>query len=156
MNELFHAQTAREALEASITAALAGEDGELSLPALEAKIRSLQERQMELFQLAVSAGPDCLDYDEEIQRVNTAKTSLMAKKAELEREGRTAAAFDRRMEEITRELEQTAGAITEFDEITVRQLVSNIKVVSEDTLLICFKDGTEITQTMENTGRASA
>ena len=48
------------------------------------------------------------------------------------------------------------GAITEFDEITVRQLVSNIKVVSEDTLLICFKDGTEITQTMENTGRASA
>lgn len=56
MNELFHAQTAREALEASITAALAGEDGELSLPALEAKIRSLQERQMELFQLAVSAG----------------------------------------------------------------------------------------------------
>ena len=156
MNEPFHAQTAREALEASITAALAGEDGELSLPALEAKIRSLQERQMELFQLAVSAGPDCLDYDEEIQRVNAAKTSLMAKKAELEREGRTAAAFDRRMENITRELEQSAGAITEFDEITVRQLVSNIKVVSKNTLLICFKDGTEITQTMENTGRASA
>ena len=136
MNELFHTQTAREALEA--------------------KIRSLQERQLELFQLAVSAGPDCLDYDEEIQRVNAAKTSLMAKKAELEREGRTAAAFDRRMEEITRELEQTAGTITEFDEITVRQLVSNIKVVSKDTLLICFKDGTEIIQTMENTGRVSA
>ena len=156
MNELFHAQTAREALEASITAALAGEDGELSLPALEAQIKALQERQIELFQLAVSAGPDCLDYDEEIQRVNTAKTSLMAQRAELEREGRTAAAFDRRMEEITRELEQTAGTITEFDEITVRQLVSNIKVVSKDTLLVCFKDGTEITQTVENTGMASA
>ena len=148
MNELFHAQTAREALEASITAALAGEDGELSLPALEAQIHSLAERQLELFQLAVSAGPDCLDYDEEIQRVNMAKTSLMAKKAELEREGRTAAAFDRRMEEIASELEQTAGTITEFDEVTVRQLVSNIKVVSKDTLLICFKDGTEITQTI--------
>ena len=38
--------------------------------------------------------------------------------------------------------------ITEFDEVTVRQLVSNIKVVSKDTLLICFKDGTEITQTI--------
>ena len=156
MNELFHTQTAKAALEASITAALAGEDGELSLPALEAQIRNLQERQIELFQLAVSAGPDCLDYDEEIQRVNAAKTSLMAKKAELEREGRTAAAFDRRMEEITRELAQTAGTITEFDEITVRQLVSNIKVVSKDTLLICFKDGTEIIQTIENIGRASA
>ena len=137
-----------EALEASITAALAGEDGELSLPALEAQIHSLAERQLELFQLAVSAGPDCLDYDEEIQRVNMAKTTLMAKKAELEREGRTAAAFDRRMEDIANELAQTAGTITEFDEVTVRQLVSNIKVVSKDTLLICFKDGTEITQTI--------
>ena len=62
--------------------------------------------------------------------------------------GRTAAAFDRRMEDIANELAQTAGTITEFDEVTVRQLVSNIKVVSKDTLLICFKDGTEITQTI--------
>ena len=77
-----------------------------------------------------------------------AKTTLMAKKAELERKGRTAAAFDRRMEDIANELAQTAGTITEFDEVTVRQLVSNIKVVSKDTLLICFKDGTEITQTI--------
>lgn len=61
MNELFHAQTAKEALEASITAALAGENRDLSLSALETQIRSLQERQLELFQLAVSAGPDCLD-----------------------------------------------------------------------------------------------
>ncbi len=66
---------------------LAGEDGELFLPALKVRIRSLQERQLDLFQLTVSAGPDCLDYDEEIQRVN------MAKKAELERFWYTAAAY---------------------------------------------------------------
>lgn len=118
----------------------------MSLPALEVRIRSLQERQMELFQLAVSAGPDCLDYDGEIQRVNMAKTSLMAKKAELEREGRSAAAFERRMGEIAKELEQASGTIIDFDEVTVRQLVSNIKVVSKDTLMVRFKDGTEITQ----------
>ena len=147
MNELFHAQAAKEALESSITAALAGEDGELSLPALEVRIRSLQERQLELFQLAVSAGPNCLDYDGEIQRVNMAKATLMAKKAELEREGRTAAAFERRMDEITKELEQAGGTITDFDEVTVRQLVSNIKVAGKDTLMVRFKDGTEITQT---------
>lgn len=146
MNELFHAQAAKEALEASITTALAGEDGYLSLPALEVRIRSLQERQLELFQLAVSAGPNCLDYDGEIQRVNMAKTSLMAKKAELEREGRTAAAFERRMGEITKELEQASGTIIDFDEVTVRQLVSNIKVVGKDTLMVRFKDGTEIMQ----------
>ena len=36
-----------------------------------------------------------------------------------------------------------------FDELTVRQLVSNIKVLDKDSLLICFKDGTEITQAMQ-------
>ena len=108
----------------------------------------MQERQIELFQLAVSAGPDCLDYDEEIQRVNVAKTALIAKKAELERTGRTAAAFEQRMGDIARELEETSGAVTAFDEITVRQLVSNIKVVSKDTLMVCFKDGSEIMQTI--------
>lgn len=149
MNELFQAQAAKEALESSITAALAGECGELSLPALEAQIRSLQERQLELFQFAVSAGPDCLDYDEEIRRVNTAKTTLIAKKTELERQQRTATAFEQRIENISKELEQTAGTITEFDEITVRQLVSNIKVVSKGILMIRFKDGTEITQTIQ-------
>ena len=148
MNELFHAQTAKEALEASITAALAGENGGMSLPAREVQIRSMQERQIELFQLAVSAGPDCLDYVEEIQRVNMAKTALIAKKAELERRGRTAAAFERRMADIAKELEETSGTVTAFDEITVRQMASNIKVVSKDTLMICFKDGTEIMQTM--------
>ena len=52
---------------------------------------------MELFQLAVSAGADCTEYDEEIQRVNIAKTSLMLKKAELERLSQSATAFQERM-----------------------------------------------------------
>lgn len=77
-----------------------------------------------------------------------AKTSLMAKKAKLEREGCTTAAFNQRMEDIAKELEQADGIITAFDEITVRQLASNIKVISKDTLLICFKDGSEINQTI--------
>lgn len=146
MNELFHAQNAKEVLEASIAAAITGEDGGWSLPALEVKIQDLQKHQWELFQMAVSAGPDCLDYDEEIHRVNMAKAAMLEKKAALEREHRTTAAFEQKMADIASQLEQESGTITEFDEVTVRQLVSNIKVVSKDTLLICFKDGSEITQ----------
>ena len=51
------------------------------------------------------------------------------------------------MENIAKELEQTSGTFTAFDEITVRQMISNIKVVSKDALLTCFKDGSEITPT---------
>lgn len=39
--------------------------------------------------------------------------------------------------------------ITARSTFTVRQLVSNIKVLDKDSLLICFKDGTEITQAMQ-------
>ena len=78
-----------------------------------------------------------------------AKTSLMAKKAELEKEQRGAAAFEERLDELNMVLDQTCGTLADFDELTVRQLVSNIKVLDKDSLLICFKDGTEITQAMQ-------
>lgn len=78
-----------------------------------------------------------------------AKTRLMAQKAELEKEQRGAAAFESRLAELDMALEQASGTLTDFDELTVRQLVSNIKVLDKDSLLICFKDGTEITQAMQ-------
>lgn len=148
MNELFNQQAVKTALSASISAALAGDGQELTLPAVEVQIQKLQERQLELFQLIVSAGADCTDYDEELQRVNTAKTRLMAKKAELEKEQRTYAEFECRMDNISNALNEANAAVTDFDEITVRQLLSNIKVISKESLLICFKDGTEIVQTI--------
>lgn len=80
---------------------------------------------------------------------NIAKTRLMAQKAELEKEQRGAAAFESRLAELDMALEQASGTLTDFDELTVRQLVSNIKVLDKDSLLICFKDGTEITQAMQ-------
>ena len=149
MNELFRMQAAKDAVKAGIAAVLAGEEQTMSLPAVELQIRNLQERQLELFQLIVSAGADCTDYDEELQQVNIAKTRLMAQKAELEKEQRGAAAFESRLAELDMALEQASGTLTDFDELTVRQLVSNIKVLDKDSLLICFKDGTEITQAMQ-------
>ena len=146
MNEMYDQQAAKETVAKVISFALVGDGPELSLPAVERELQRLQDRQMELFSLAVAAGPDCVDYDEEINKVNLAKTRLLGKKAELERDRRTAEEFDRRMEEISRTLEQENTGVTAFDEITVRQLVSNIKVISAELLLIRFKDGTELYQ----------
>ena len=81
MNEMFQMHAAKQVLTDSITAALAGEEQELTLPAVESRIQSLQERQMELFQLAVSAGSDCTEYDEEIQRVNSMTSQCVSSSA---------------------------------------------------------------------------
>lgn len=150
INEMFQTRAARQVLLDSINTVLAGEEQEESLPAVESQIRRLQERQMELFQLAVSAGAECTEYDEELQQVNMAKTRLMLKKAELERLERNAGEFDRRMAQIESEAEQADMTITDFDDVIVRQLISSIKVVDGEHLLIYFKDGTEIEQYIDN------
>ena len=148
MNELINVQTAKQALTDCVTTVLAGSAGEMTLPAVEAQIQRLQERQMELFQLAVGAGTDCIDYDDEIQRVSAAKTKLMVRKSELEREQRTTGELDQRVEQVIRTLEDAGAAVTTFDEVAVRQMVSNIKVLNKERLMIRFKDGTEVDQTV--------
>ena len=57
--------------------------------------------------------------------------------------------YDDRLQQIDAALELDSGAITEYDEVMVRQLISNIKVLDAETILVRFKDGTEITQRID-------
>ncbi|NBI84437.1 hypothetical protein D3Z48_20765 [Clostridiaceae bacterium] len=148
MNEMFNMQSVKQLVEESITEALADEAPQMSIPMIESQLRRLQERQQELFRLAFDAGAECTDYDEEIQQVNLEKTRLLQQKAELEHFGATAQEFDQRLSQITEVLTEASGAITDFDDVSVRQLVSNIKVIDKERLMIRFKDGSEIEQTL--------
>ncbi len=154
MNELFRQQTARQALADCIAAALAGTGDDTSLPAVEAKLRALQEEQMRLFRLAAEAGPENTEYDDRITEVTAAMSALLARKGELEREGGTEC--DSRVRTITGRLEAADSSIGEFQDDTVRQLVSSIRVLGRERLSIRFKDGTEVEQVVECVGRASA
>ena len=58
------------------------------------------------------------------------------------------AAFDPRMAEIDAALSQDSGMIEKYDDVRTRQLVSYIKVLDKEHLLIRFRDGTEIVQTV--------
>jgi len=66
---------------------------------------------------------------------------------ELEQE-QSSGKLDQRMEQISTVVESSDTAITSFNDLTVRQMVSNIKVLDKERLLIRFKDGTEIEQTV--------
>jgi len=156
MNELFRQQTARQALAECIAAALAGTDnGDLTLPAVESRLRALQERQVELLQLA-SKDSSSTEYDEELGRVTETKLALQARKEKLIRQGCTDTAYDSRVQAITVTLEDTDSAIGDFDEGLVQQTVASITVLDAERLSIRFKDGTEVEQVIESVGRASA
>lgn len=147
MNEMLSQNKVKEILKASISTVLAAAEPELSLPAVESRIRVLQKRQIELYQMA-SAKNEL--YDDEIGKIHAEKMKLMQRKAELEKSQATNVAFDNRISEIDTALDRESGAISEYDDARVRQLISNIKAVDKETLLIRFKDGTEITHRLEN------
>ena len=156
MNEMFRQQTARQTLADCIAAALAGAGDDISLPAVEAKLRALQEEQMRLFHLAADAGPENTEYDDRLIEVSTAMAALLTRKGELEQKGHPDTECDNRVRFITDALETTDSAIGEFDEGMVCQTVASITVLDRERLSIRFKDGTDIEQIIESVGRASA
>ena len=119
-------------------------------------MRTLQEEQMRLFQLAVESGPENTEYDDRISEVNAVMAALLQRKRELEKTGPADDGNDSRVQAISDRLETADSAIEEFRDDTVRQVISSIKVLDKERLSIRFKDGTELEQIIENVGRASA
>lgn len=91
-------------------------------------------------------GADSTQYDEELNKVSMEFSALVAKRGELEKNQQDLAQADDRAEQIAAELDTVDTGITGFDEVAVRQLISAIKVLSADKLLVRFNDGTEIEQ----------
>ena len=149
MNGQLDRQTAKDVLKQCITAVLAAAEPEMTLPAVESRIRTLQERQIELIGLATAEGARFEDYDEEIGHINEEKLRLLGVRSELETAQQGSTTFDHRMDEIDAALSQDSGMIEEYDDIRTRQLISNIKVLDKENLLIRFRDRTESVQYVE-------
>ncbi|ETA81692.1 recombinase family protein [Youngiibacter fragilis] len=146
MNEMFSLKSMKAILQDSIRSALVPKGGETSLTAIDSRLSELREQQYRLLQLAAAVGADSTQYDEELKKVSMDFSALVAKRSELEKNRQDTEQADERVEQLTAELETVDTGITTFDEVTVRQLISAITVLSEEKLLIRFKDGTEIEQ----------
>lgn len=146
MNEMFSQKSLKAILQDSIRTALLPENGETSLAAIDSRLSQLREQQYRLLQLAAAVGADSTQYDEELKKVSMEFSALVAKRSELEKNRQNTEQADERAEQLAAELEAVDTGITTFDEVTVRQLISAITVLSEEKLLIRFKDGTELEQ----------
>jgi hypothetical protein len=146
MNEMFSQKTMKSLLKDSILSALTEKGGETSIAAIESRLTELRDQQYHLLQLAAAVGADSTQYDEELKKVSMEFSALVAKRSELEKKQQDMEQADARAEQIAAELETLDTGITQFDEVAVRQLVSAVKVLSAEKLLIRFKDGIEIEQ----------
>ena len=148
VNELFSQQATRDAVRDCVTSALARAQPELSLPALENQLRLVEKHQKELLGLAYQDANNSY-YDSELQKILEVKAQLLEMRAEMERTHSAVTELDLRIERIESELALDSGTITKYDDTMARQLISNIKVLDWERLLIRFKDGTEVEQIIE-------
>ncbi|NYB73167.1 recombinase family protein [Sedimentibacter hydroxybenzoicus DSM 7310] len=146
MNEMFSLKTMKALLQDSILSALSEKGGETSIAAIDGRLSELRNQQYELLQLAASVGVNSTQYDEELNKISMEFSALIAKRNELEKNQQDIAQADKRAEQIAAGLDTVDTGITGFDEVAVRQLISAVRVLSEEKLLIRFKDGTEIEQ----------
>jgi len=149
MNEMFCLKTVKELLTDSIAASLSRPDNEMSIPAIDGMLSELRAHQLNVLQLAAGVGAESTLYDEEMRRISMEISKLLAKRTELEKSQQKNADANRRMEQIASEVDSVSTGIGTFDDLSVRQLVSFIKVLGKDKLLVCFKDGTEIEQIIQ-------
>lgn len=146
MNEMFSLKTMKALLQDSILSALSEKGGKTSIAAIDSRLSELREQQYELLQLAAAVGANSTQYDEDLNKVSMEFSALVAKRNELEKNQQDIAQADKRAEQIAAGLDTVDTGITGFDEVAVRQLISTVRALSEEKLLIRFKDGTEIEQ----------
>ena len=149
MNEMFSQQTAKGVLQESVATVLASAQPEMTLPAVKSKIVALEARYKELLNLVMADSAKYEGFEDEFRTTNEEMARLKSLQTKLELEQPSVTDLDRRMEQITSTIDQMDASITEYDDIRTRQLISTIKVMDKETLLIRFKDGTEITQQIE-------
>lgn len=146
MNERFSQSTVKALLKDSILSALSGSSDGVSLASIDSKLAKLRTNQFHLLQLAAAVGAGSTLYDEDLNQISMEFSTLVAKRTEIEKTQRDISQADNRAEQIAAELDRADTGVTRFDEVSVRQLISAIRVMSKDKLLVCFKDGTEIEQ----------
>lgn len=151
MNEMFSQQAARDVLRESVATALVSTSPQpkISLPAVKSRIAALEARYKELLNLVMADSAKYEDFEEEFRTTNEKMASLKSLQTKLELDQPATTELDRRLEQINTSITQLDAGIADYDDIRTRQLISTIKVLDKETLLIRFKDGTEITQHIE-------
>ena len=105
------------------------------------KIKAKQEEMVSLIaeNAAISSYTD--EFDERYRRIAEEISTLKEEQLEARRKKKLAESYNRRVQDMDNFLKQQTYQMPEFDNDLVRRLIANIKVVSEDKLLIQFQSG---------------
>lgn len=121
---------------------------QMSLADMERRLEQLDQE----FQKVLAETIDCEDKDAcnaRFAAILQEQTVLKRQKEEILQSCADAEKICNRMSQAEQVLEEASPDITEWNEITIRQLVERVTVVSADEICVSLKDGAEIHQRLE-------
>lgn len=117
----------------------------MSLGEIDRRLRELEGRFEKLLE---TAADDPLTYGGQFKELLDEQTSLKETRTEILAESAKNAESDRKIQYAVQVLEASPLQLTEWDESTIRQLITQVKVLSKDEIMVILKGGIEIRQSI--------
>ena len=108
--------------------------------------RRLAELETQFQRLLEQASGDPAAYSEQFKAILDEQTSLKERRAAICAEDKAQAETARRIKRAAEAMQSASPHLTEWDEIIIRQLVEQVKVISKGEIEVMLKNGTEIRQ----------
>ena len=112
--------------------------------------RKLAELETQFQRLLEKAADDPIPYGSQFKEILDEQTSLKELRTSILVEDKEHAEADRRIKDAAEVLENASPYTTEWDETAIRQLVTQVKVLSKNEISVTLKGGVEIHQSITN------
>lgn len=116
---------------------------------LDHQLEELKSEMYALVEKNAKSGIDDTTFDKQYEEIVAERKRLLNMKNEYTERKLIHDTYTQRVSEMQRFLEDNNYTMEEYDDDLARQLIENIRIISEDKMIIKFKSGIEIEQRME-------
>ena len=121
----------------------------IDVKAMDGRLEQLKTAMFTLVEKNAKSGIDDVNFDQEYEKISAERKQILKVKNEYTEQKALYDTYNRRANEMQKFLGDKNCTMTEFDNELVRRLIKSIKIVSEDKMIITFKSGIEMEQTMK-------
>ncbi|OLN26182.1 Site-specific recombinase [Desulfosporosinus metallidurans] len=121
----------------------------IDVKAMDERLEQLKTAMFTLVEKNAKSGKDDMNFDQEYEKIAEERKQILKAKNEYTEQKALYDTYSRRVSEMQKFLGDKKCTMAEFDNELVRRLIQSIKIISEDKMIITFKSGIEMEQTME-------
>ena len=121
----------------------------IDIEAMDERLEQLKTEMFTLVEKNAKSGIDDVNFDQEYEKISAERKQILKAKNDYTEQKVLYDTYSRRVSEMQKFLGDKNCTMTEFDNELVRRLIKSINIMSEDKMIITFKSGIKMEQTME-------